>query len=530
MIRLFLTLYVLVLVVAFGFLLAINPALKMSLSGLSAQASYRFFGGTTYLLDQALSQADNTETFIQHLNDGFAYNIQLLPSDQTTLTAHELSQLQHYQAAIQSIDNVDYVYINSTVIPDKTWRLQTDPSPQDLAHDVAIRTALLIQQQLHTHSPQQWPEHIQQLQNHFGFPIGLINEQDPRISAINAQQQQWLNNGKVIGFNEGELEDHFLFRIQHSDKLLIAGPVSAPYIFSVLLPLVFVLLASIFGIAIYLWVFPLWKYLNALKRSCNEFGQGDFSVRAPTGKLSHVNNIAETFNSMASRVQSLISSHKELTNGVSHELRTPLSSMRFSLEMLSSSSSQHDRQRFINEISTDIEELDALISELLTYARFERAQPDISRSPTPVISWLSQQVQRAQKLSQEVVVMSFVNNIPINAQLVFESRLISRALSNLLQNAIKYADKEVHLHTELQGSTLLFTIDDDGPGIPSEKYDDIFSPFSRVDESRDKQTGGFGIGLAIVKQVADWHKGSIGVDVSPLGGARFCLSIPNTDA
>lgn len=527
MTRLFVTLYILISITAFGFLFGINPAINMSLTGVSADLNFKNFRGTVFLLDQYLQESISKEKALAELNLLFGYEVNLIHEDNSELNDKEKAIIKKYGAIEKSIEknfsNTGYTFLPSNVETSYLWRLQQEPTEAEINHDIAIGTVKLIEQYLAPYPLPLWPEKLALLAPQFGLPTWLIDINHDEVVKLDKNQQQQLNQQLLVSVRLSEREEMFYYRLKGSPYILKAIPVSEPEFIYWLLPIVSIILAGLLALTIYIWIYPLWKYLFGLKKACISFGKGNFSARATTGKFSPINHISVIFNSMAEQVQALIASHKELTNAVSHELRTPLASMRFSLEMLSSTDNNDDRQRYINEISVDIEELDSLVSELLTYARFERSQPDFTPEKTAVLPWISQQINRAQKLSKTKNITLSTHDIDSDSEYLFEEKLMSRALSNLLQNALKYADQSIAVSIMLIESNLKIIVDDDGPGIPPEKRTDIFSPFNRADESRDRKTGGFGIGLAIVKQVIDWHHGNIAIEDSPTGGARFII-------
>jgi two-component system sensor kinase ParS len=103
----------------------------------------------------------------------------------------------------------------------------------------------------------------------------------------------------------------------------------------------------------------------------------------------------------------------------------------------------------------------------------------------------------------------------------FDPLLMARALSNLLQNAARYAQRKVNVIFAVENGYFQLIVDDDGPGIPDAERDSIFDAFKRLDSSRDRGSGGYGLGLSIAYRISEWHGGEICVSDSPLGGARF---------
>jgi two-component system sensor histidine kinase RstB len=266
--------------------------------------------------------------------------------------------------------------------------------------------------------------------------------------------------------------------------------------------------------------------LLKIKKAADEFGSGNYNARIPRRWWSPVKKISNAFNAMAEQTQNSIRQQKELTSAVSHELRTPVARMRFALEMLDSSSSKHDKTRFINDINEDINDLDLLLEELLSYARFDQKNHSINPRLEKLIPWLSNSMEKLMSLAGNKVLHYRVEGIGINETSLFDARLMTRALDNLVQNALRYAKHTVEVMLTKDHDNYLLIIEDDGIGISKDKREEIFNAFSRIDTSRDRASGGFGLGLAIVDRIVKAHLGNIIVLDSPLGGARFEIRIP----
>ena len=168
-----------------------------------------------------------------------------------------------------------------------------------------------------------------------------------------------------------------------------------------------------------------------------------------------------------------------------------------------------------------------MVAELLVYARLERpAEESVKLETVDTLDWLKEALAL-------VAFQAEARNVQCHIQegypdhIDLHPRYMSRALLNLVQNAVRYADGHVHVSvTGCPEGGFQLIVDDDGPGIPAAERENIFEPFIRLDDSRDRGTGGAGLGLAIVKRVAASHNGSIEACASPLGGARFVLRWP----
>lgn len=167
-----------------------------------------------------------------------------------------------------------------------------------------------------------------------------------------------------------------------------------------------------------------------------------------------------------------------------------------------------------------------MVSELLTYARFDRENPNLQFNRQPVIPWLKDLLGHSLP-SPGPSVCQWVYHVDNESCAAwFESKHMGRAVGNLVQNAIRCARHRIHVVFEQHDGQAVIHVDDDGPGIPENDRKRIFEPFTRLDSSRSRVSGGHGLGLAIVQRIAVWHRGSVDVLDSSLGGARFSIRWP----
>ena len=160
----------------------------------------------------------------------------------------------------------------------------------------------------------------------------------------------------------------------------------------------------------------------------------------------------------------------------------------------------------------------------LTYARFEREAPEPHFSSVRFAAWLNDEVDAVRLLGRDLAITVDTEKLPENLHVDLDRKAMPYALRNLLRNAFKYASKQVVVSAELDQDRILIHVDDDGIGIPPEDREHVFSAFTRLDRSRDRATGGYGLGLAITRRVLELHGGTATADAAPLGGARFTLS------
>jgi two-component system sensor histidine kinase RstB len=280
------------------------------------------------------------------------------------------------------------------------------------------------------------------------------------------------------------------------------------------------------AVAVWFWVRPVWRDLEALRKTAWALGEGHFERRAPEARSSAFDLLTETMNGMAERIQRLIATQRELSSAISHELRTPIARMRFALEMLAETPEKEERERLWQMMEEDLDELDELIESSLTYSRFEREQPEPHLTSVEFTPWLDDEINSLRILSRDLEISIDTSALPPEQHVEIDLKSMPYAITNLLRNAMKYARKKIVVSAEAVGKNIRVHVDDDGIGIPPAERQRVFTAFTRLAGSRDRASGGYGLGLAIVRLVLEQHGGTAFADDSPLGGARFTLSWP----
>jgi len=283
----------------------------------------------------------------------------------------------------------------------------------------------------------------------------------------------------------------------------------------------YVIVAIALLVPIALWSRAHWRSLQALSRMADEFGGGKLSARARMRPSATVYPLAERIDHMADRIEALLEAQRSLLHSVSHELRTPIARLEFGLELLDARANDPDLHRRIVAMEGDLRELNNLVNELLDMSKLDSAR---TLQPASVeLGALLQECCATLPPSPHEVAYE-----PDGALGTIEAdpRLLSRAVGNLLRNAQKYAATRVMLSARRGADSIEIAVDDDGPGIPVEERERVFDPFYRLDRSRDRATGGFGLGLSIARKAVALHGGTLQAETSSLGGARFVVRLP----
>jgi two-component system sensor histidine kinase RstB len=277
------------------------------------------------------------------------------------------------------------------------------------------------------------------------------------------------------------------------------------------------------------------RRLRRLEKVANQLAAGDLKARADVGGKDAITNLGKRFNLMADQLEQLLERQRQLLQAVSHELRTPVARIRFGIEMLEDDEGEKQAQRIV-ALNEDIDELEALVDELLLFVRMDGAAratdgvgQALNRTAVDVRETVELLVTRAAELHSELTVEVVVSHERESWQHALDSRLFRRAIDNLVSNACRYATKQVRVAVNVERGdqdVIVVVVEDDGAGIEEADRERIFEPFARLDESRSRDAGGVGLGLAIVRQVVTAHGGEVFVEQAASGGARFVTRWP----
>lgn len=291
-------------------------------------------------------------------------------------------------------------------------------------------------------------------------------------------------------------------------------------------------LATFFsGLICYLLSLYLTKPLRSLGMAAKSIATGKLNTRV--GPLRGHNNdeIAELsteFDRMAEQLEQLVDAKERLLQDISHELRSPLARLNIAIE-LARNKTNHAADKEFSRMELESKRLNALIGEILEFARLDKSTTEIDLKPTNLTALLHEVIQDANYEfggGCERIVMQC--HLPY--QLYCDQRLIHRALENIIRNALHYSPEDQQVYIALKSSDdkkhLHIDIKDNGPGVPKEQLEQIFDAFYRVDTSRTKKTGGYGLGLAIASRALLLHRGNVSAHNRKKGGLRIHVTLP----
>lgn len=407
-------------------------------------------------------------------------------------------------------------FLVMTLLVGLVYKFTAERAGRQSLDDLMKSSLYLMRSELREIPPRDWGKTIEQMDLNLSFDLRVEPLTHFRLDASSMER---LRSGDIIA-----LDDQYTFiqRIPRSHYVLAVGPV--PYLYYLhqmrLLDIALMAIIAIsLALPVFIWMRPHWQDMLRLEAAAQRFGKGHLGERLNFNSGSSFERLGIAFNQMADNITALIASKKQLIDGIAHELRTPLVRLRYRLEM--SENLSHQESLALNR---DIGQLESLIEELLTYARLDRPQNELHLSEPDLPAWITSHIEDVQSVTPErTLTLSQVVRGHYGA---LDMRLLERVLDNLLNNALRYCKTTVEISLLQDGHLATLIVEDDGPGIAPDARQKVFEPFVRLDPSRDRATGGCGLGLAIVHSIAMAMGRTVSCGVSHLGGAQFRFSWP----
>lgn len=393
---------------------------------------------------------------------------------------------------------------------DSIWQNNVEDSGATNAPLVALAKLLA------THPKNERAKLLAQIGSNRLYPLQLLDSK--QIALIDSDQ---LSTDKVLVTAHNDQHELHFIKLD-KQQILMAGPIElAP---NGQLRRLFTLLFYLsLALVVLLWVWPLSRDLQTLRLATKAFGQAKWDTQIQLPPHSKVLPLAHTFNEMAKHISALIENQRHLSNAVSHEIRTPLARFKFALALMPQychpDTDIERREAFLAEMQQDVEEMENLLQELLTYASLETRRHSQPQTLCDLALVVRQTIERLQHLSP----------VPINFTITGDERpvsadpaLIDRALQNLLVNAQRFAKQQIQVELSFVNKGVSISVTDDGEGIAPEEQSKIFEPFYRC-QATAQDSQGHGLGLAIIKRIMQWHQGEVTLTSKP-GETQFTLS------
>ncbi|CAI3113506.1 Sensor protein RstB [Acinetobacter calcoaceticus] len=514
-----------VLVAVFGYLL-------VQIINYQRAQEYResLTDGISYVISEGVARQPGKQQKIDWVSD--ASDLLELPIYYTDASKVELSRTEKKRIEAQksvvrydASNSIAYIIIGLRDDPQHYLSIKVDKisERQMKALPIFVLDYLMFY-------PGQEQEYLAKIQKHFSYPINIYNIQDVNLDS--EQIGRLRQDQSVMLYKDSATMRGTTISIvspipNHPAQVLVLGPVPMfnwmPLQLSAGITLFSLFLLSL---GVYGLILPLERKIRQVRYALNRMKSGDLSLRVPIEGSDEMANLASSYNNMSDHIQRLIEAQRELMRAVSHELRTPVARIRFGTEMLAEEDDYNHRMHQVDMIDKDIEALNTLIDEIMTYAKLEQGTPSLDFAEIALFDVLDQVVveTEALKTQKEIELVA----PPVYLKVDAERRYLHRVVQNLVGNAVRYCDNKVRITGGIHSDGMAFVcVEDDGAGIPEQDRQRVFEAFARLDDSRTRASGGYGLGLSIVSRIAYWFGGEIKVDESPtLGGARFIMTWP----
>lgn len=294
-------------------------------------------------------------------------------------------------------------------------------------------------------------------------------------------------------------------------------------------PILVLLLLLTSATASFILAISISRPLRELVQQNLLFAAGKLDSRAPqlAKRKDELGQLGQSFNTMAERISSLLHNQQRLMRDISHELRSPLARAQLALGLT-------ERQQNLQQLPRlkhELERLDAMLDELLTFSKLDAGQYQLDCHACDLVA-LTEEVLAINQLEADAKTQQLVLNAPPYLWLSADSRLLGRAIENILRNAMKYSPENSRIicTINVQQHLVTLSIRDHGNGLPAAQLEQIFLPFYRVSDSRNSQTGGTGLGLAIVAKIISQHRGSVQAHLPTGGGLQVDVTLPYSDS
>lgn len=484
-----------------------------------------------YLIDSGLSRqvtAQERNFWLSDVSTLFDTKFNIEPTSKADFRTSEINRLNKQQAVVRFNSDTNTAEIYHKVSGENNvLHVSVNKLNEQQIKGIGV---LLLDDLSYYRTLAEKQQRLQQIQKFFPFKLTLQSVN--KLQLDTDQKARLYRKDIVIMFRDNTSVENSSIRVlaptELQDTVVDLGPIPLFNWFPLNL-IISITLISMFliSLGVYALIFPLERKLQLIQSGITKVREGKLNTKVKVVGEDEIAHLAATFNSMTEHIRRLIESQRELTRAVSHELRTPVARIRFAVDMLADTDDYDDRMSQRDYIDQDIESLNGLIDEILTYAKLEEGSPKMDWEDVDLQELVSQIARETNALGKPVTVK--VGKVQKGVFAQADRRYLHRVLQNLAGNATRYAESTIIISAGLEKNEAFISVEDDGQGIPEKDREKVFIPFARLDDSRTRASGGYGLGLSIVSRIAFWFNGRMSVDESPtLGGARFIMKWPKS--
>ncbi|HAU2125135.1 TPA: HAMP domain-containing histidine kinase [Legionella pneumophila] len=457
--------------------------------------------------------------------------IHLIVIDRLKLTSTQNNQLNNGE--IIFLSGTTYQFLNEVIVEHTAYK-KIGNTPYALAYYFSDPGEIIfnymnpvlkqIVQHLLSKSKNTWSNELSNLEKIYGFPLHVYKTKSKLLPSniINSLSTKRL----VFETNKNSSQIVILY-YNFSGGTLKIGPLSYLPVMARISDVMYYFIVTFFSLSLCLIAFFSLLFVRNMKKVyqiTKNFSQGNFDFHRKIGATSVLYGLYINIIHMGERLKELIESHRQMCRFVAHEIRTPLSTIQMATDSIKRKNEDNVLlNKQVNSIQEDITDMNRIVSTFLIYSKMHSSELKLKRSKTDIMLWLQKLLE---PYSSSIFEITFHTNGLNSLRAYIDENILKHAVTNLITNAMKFAVRHISLTISLDDNHILIHVDDDGPGLPNDGVDDIFSEYTIAEEAGigDKHIG---LGLAIVKKVVNLHEGKVMATQSPiLKGARFTMVLP----
>ncbi|HBB7077900.1 HAMP domain-containing sensor histidine kinase [Legionella pneumophila serogroup 1] len=457
--------------------------------------------------------------------------VHLIAIDSLKLTTTQKNQLN--SGEIIFLSGITYQFLNLVIVQHTAYKKIGNTSyalayyfsdPGQVIFHYMNPALKQIVEYLLLKSKKTWNKEILKLEKIYGFPLHVYETKSKLLP--NNIIHSLSTNRLVFETNKNSSQIGILY-YGFSDGVLKIGPLSYPSITARISDVIYYFILAFFFLSLCLITFLSLLFVKNMKKVyqiTKNFSQGNFDFHQKISSTSVLYGLYINIIHMGERLKELLESHKQMCRFVAHEIRTPLSTIQMATDSIKRKNPENVLlNKQMNSIQEDIADMNRIVSTFLIYSKMHSSELKLKQSKTDIILWLKKLLE---PYSSSIFEITFHANELNSLEAYIDENILKHAVTNLITNAMKFAVQHISLTIALDDSHILIHVDDDGPGLPDDGADDIFSEYTIAEDAGigDKHIG---LGLAIVKKVVNLHAGKIMATQSPiLKGARFTIVLP----
>ncbi|SJZ77506.1 sensor histidine kinase [Legionella maceachernii] len=457
--------------------------------------------------------------------------IHLIAIDSLKLTLEQNNQLNNGE--IIFLSGKTYQFLNEVIVEHTAYKKMGNTSyalaynfsdPGDIIFNYMNPVLIQIVQHLLSKSKNTWSNELLHLEKIYGFPLHVYKIKSKHLpdNIINSLSTKRL----VFETNKNSSQIVILY-YSFSGGILKIGPLNYLPVMARISDVMYYFIGTFFFLSLCFIAFFSLLFVRNMKKVyqiTKHFSQGNFDFHRKIGTTSVLYGLYRNIIQMGEQLKKLIESHKQMCRFVAHEIRTPLSTIQMATDSIKRKNAEDVLlNKQLNSIQEDIADMNRLVSTFLIYSKMHSNELKLIQSETDIIVWLRKLLESYSSSPFEI---TFHSNELNSLKAYIDQNILKHAVTNLITNAMKFAAHTISLTISQDKSHILLHVDDDGPGLPDDGADDIFSEYTIAEDSGigDKHIG---LGLAIVKKVVNLHGGKVMATQSPiLKGARFTIVLP----